>query len=132
MDQAQARFWSTDAAGLLQQLQVPPEGLSGEEASRRLTPSLLPAIISVNLAHGARRMAQLKVIVRRLASIENFGGMNDLCSDKTGTLTEGKLRLMSALDLDGKDSEKVFLLAYLIPPTRPDSPVPSTRRSATT
>jgi Mg2+-importing ATPase len=78
-----------------------------------LTPSLLPAIISVNLAHGARRMAQLKVIVRRLASIENFGSMNVLCSDKTGTLTEGKLQLVSALDLDGKDSEKVFLSAYL-------------------
>jgi Mg2+-importing ATPase len=78
-----------------------------------LTPSLLPAIISVNLSHGARRMAQLKVIVRRLASIENFGSMNVLCSDKTGTLTEGQLRLMSALDLDGKDSEKVFLFAYL-------------------
>jgi Mg2+-importing ATPase len=78
-----------------------------------LTPSLLPAIISVNLAHGARRMAQLKVIVRRLASIENFGSMNVLCSDKTGTLTEGKLRLVSALDLDGKDSQEVFLLAYL-------------------
>ncbi|MGA2265348.1 MAG: magnesium-translocating P-type ATPase [Phycisphaerae bacterium] len=78
-----------------------------------LTPSLLPAIISVNLAHGARRMAQLKVIVRRLASIENFGSMNILCSDKTGTLTEGKLRLISTLDLDGKASEKVFLSAYL-------------------
>jgi len=78
-----------------------------------LTPSLLPAIISVNLSHGARRMAQLKVIVRRLASIENFGSMNVLCSDKTGTLTEGKLRLVSALDLDGKESEKVFLYAYL-------------------
>ena len=78
-----------------------------------LTPSLLPAIISVNLSHGARRMAQLKVIVRRLASIENFGSMNVLCSDKTGTLTEGQLRLMSSLDLDGKDSESVFLWAYL-------------------
>ncbi len=78
-----------------------------------LTPSLLPAIIGVNLAHGARRMAQLKVIVRRLASIENFGSMNVLCSDKTGTLTEGKLSLISALDLDGKDSAKVFLSAYL-------------------
>jgi Mg2+-importing ATPase len=78
-----------------------------------LTPSLLPAIISVNLAHGARRMAQLKVIVRQLASIENFGSMNILCSDKTGTLTEGKLRLVAASDLDGKDSEKVFLCAYL-------------------
>ncbi|HEX9659050.1 MAG TPA: HAD-IC family P-type ATPase, partial [Rhodothermales bacterium] len=54
-----------------------------------LTPQLLPAIISVNLSHGAKRMAQQKVIVKRLASIENFGSMNVLCSDKTGTLTEG-------------------------------------------
>ena len=54
-----------------------------------LTPQLLPAIISVNLAHGAKQMALKKVIVKRLASIENFGSMNVLCSDKTGTLTEG-------------------------------------------
>ena len=78
-----------------------------------LTPQLLPAIISINLAHGARRMAQLKVIVRRLSSIENFGSMDVLCSDKTGTLTEGKLRMISSLDLDGKDSDKVLLYAYL-------------------
>jgi len=52
-----------------------------------LTPQLLPAIISINLAHGAKRMAQAKVIVKRLASIENFGSMNVICSDKTGTLT---------------------------------------------
>jgi Mg2+-importing ATPase len=78
-----------------------------------LTPQLLPAIISINLAHGARRMAQLKVIVRRLSAIENFGSMNVLCSDKTGTLTEGTLRLISALDMDGKASDKVLLYAYL-------------------
>ena len=54
-----------------------------------LTPQLLPAIISINLAHGAKKMAQKKVIVKRLASIENFGSMNVICSDKTGTLTEG-------------------------------------------
>jgi len=58
-----------------------------------LTPQLLPAIISVNLAHGAKRMADQKVIVKRLASIENFGSMNILCSDKTGTLTEGQVQL---------------------------------------
>ncbi len=52
-----------------------------------LTPELLPAIISVNLASGARRMAARKVIVKRLVSIENFGCMDVLCSDKTGTLT---------------------------------------------
>jgi P-type Mg2+ transporter len=78
-----------------------------------LTPQLLPAIISVNLAHGAKRMARDKVIVRRLASIEDFGSMNVLCSDKTGTLTEGVVRLRSALDARGQDSEKVLLYAYL-------------------
>ncbi len=78
-----------------------------------LTPQLLPAIISVNLAHGARRMAQRKVIVRRLASIENFGSMDVLCSDKTGTLTEGVVRLHAALDVQGHESQKVLQYAYL-------------------
>ena len=78
-----------------------------------LTPQLLPAIISINLAHGAKRMAQAKVIVKRLASIENFGSMNVICSDKTGTLTEGIVRLQSALDAEGTASEKVLLHAYL-------------------
>jgi len=78
-----------------------------------LTPQLLPAIISVNLSHGAKRMAQQKVIVKRLASIENFGSMNVLCSDKTGTLTEGTMRLHAALDLDGFPSERVLLHAVL-------------------
>ncbi|BBO34326.1 cation-translocating P-type ATPase [Lacipirellula parvula] len=67
-----------------------------------LTPQLLPAIISVNLAQGARRMAALKVIVRRLSSIENFGSMNVLCSDKTGTLTTGIVNVHSALDPLGR------------------------------
>ncbi len=78
-----------------------------------LTPQLLPAIISINLAYGAKRMAQQKVIVKRLASIENFGSMNVLCSDKTGTLTEGMVKLSAAIDFDGHDSEKVLLYAYL-------------------
>ncbi|MFH1573646.1 MAG: magnesium-translocating P-type ATPase [Acidobacteriota bacterium] len=78
-----------------------------------LTPQLLPAIISVNLAHGARRMAGDRVIVKRLASIENLGSMNVLCSDKTGTLTEGVVRLYRALDVSGADSEKVLHHAYL-------------------
>ncbi|MEF3074430.1 magnesium-translocating P-type ATPase [Methylobacter sp. Wu1] len=78
-----------------------------------LTPQLLPAVISVNLAHGAKRMAEEKVIVKRLASIENFGSMNVLCSDKTGTLTEGKVRLKGALDLNGNPSVKVSRYAYL-------------------
>jgi len=78
-----------------------------------LTPQLLPAIISINLSHGARRMAEKKVITKRLAAIENFGSMNVLCSDKTGTITEGKVRLHAALDAQGAESEKVLLYAYL-------------------
>ncbi len=78
-----------------------------------LTPQLLPAIISVNLSHGARRMARERVIVRRLSSIESLGGMDVLCSDKTGTLTEGKVRLHAALDAEGRPSERVGLHAFL-------------------
>jgi Mg2+-importing ATPase len=78
-----------------------------------LTPQLLPAIISINLAHGAKRMAQAKVIVKRLASIENFGSMNVICSDKTGTLTEGTVHLQSSLTVDGVPSDQVFFHAYL-------------------
>jgi Mg2+-importing ATPase len=78
-----------------------------------LTPQLLPAIISINLAHGAKRMALNKVIVKRLAAIENFGSMDVLCSDKTGTLTEGVVKLHSALDVGGQESEKVLLYAFL-------------------
>jgi P-type Mg2+ transporter len=78
-----------------------------------LTPQLLPAIISINLSHGAKRMAKNKVIVKRLASIENFGSMNVLCSDKTGTLTEGIVHVQSALDVNGGPSDKVLLHAYL-------------------
>ncbi len=79
-----------------------------------LTPQLLPAIISINLAHGAKRMAKKKVIVKRLASIENFGSMTVFCSDKTGTLTEGGVRLKEATDYTGQAYEKVLRSAYLI------------------
>ncbi len=78
-----------------------------------LVPELLPVIISINLARGARRMAHAKVIVKRLTVIENFGSMDVLCADKTGTLTEGKVRLNSALAADGAQSEKVLLYAGL-------------------
>jgi len=78
-----------------------------------LTPQLLPAIITVNLSHGARRMARQRVIMKRLASIENFGSMNILCADKTGTITEGDVRLHGALDIDGNPSERVLLHAFL-------------------
>jgi Mg2+-importing ATPase len=78
-----------------------------------LTPQLLPAIISINLSHGAKRMAQKKVIVKRLASIENFGSMNVICSDKTGTLTEGIVHVQSVCGVEGVPNDKVFLHAYL-------------------
>ena len=74
-----------------------------------LVPELLPVIVSINLARGARRMARSNVIVKKLAAIENFGSMDVLCADKTGTLTEGKVRLQSALDAEGRESEKVML-----------------------
>lgn len=78
-----------------------------------LTPQLLPAIIGINLSHGSRRMAEKKVIVKRLTSIENFGTMDVLCFDKTGTLTEGKIQLYSAIDARGNESEKLLKYAYL-------------------
>ncbi|HSN85985.1 MAG TPA: magnesium-translocating P-type ATPase [Thermoanaerobaculia bacterium] len=74
-----------------------------------LVPELLPVIVGINLARGARRMADAKVIVKRLTAIESFGSMDVLCSDKTGTLTEGRVRLHSALAVDGSPSEKVLL-----------------------
>ena len=78
-----------------------------------LTPQLLPAIISVNLSHGAKKMASKKVIVKRLSSIENFGSMNILCSDKTGTLTEGNVKVQSVADLKGVSNPKLFEYAYI-------------------
>jgi Mg2+-importing ATPase len=74
---------------------------------------LLPVIISINLSHGAKKMAEKKVIIKRLESIENFGSMNVLCSDKTGTLTEGTMHLKSFASTDGNENEKVLLYSYL-------------------
>ena len=78
-----------------------------------MTPELLPAIVSITLARGAKRMAEDQVIVRRLAAIENFGSMNVLCSDKTGTLTEGRVKLLGACDAQGAASDLVRLHAVL-------------------
>lgn len=86
-----------------------------------LTPQLLPAIVSVNLARGAKKMAKKQVIVKRLPAIENFGSMNVFCTDKTGTLTEGEVKIHSAVDVEGKESvgeaspqaNRVLLYAYL-------------------
>jgi Mg2+-importing ATPase len=78
-----------------------------------LTPQLLPAIINVNLSRGSQAMAAKGVIVRRLAAIENFGSMDVLCTDKTGTLTEGVVRLDGALDVEGQASDEVMRYAHL-------------------
>jgi Mg2+-importing ATPase len=76
-----------------------------------LTPQLLPAIININLSRGSQSMASAGVIVRRLESIENFGSMDILCTDKTGTLTEGVVHLDEALDPDGESSDVVYRYA---------------------
>ncbi len=78
-----------------------------------LTPELLPAIISVTLARGARTMAASGVIVRRLDAIENLGSMDLLCTDKTGTLTEGVIHLDGAFDVAGNPSQDVRRWAWL-------------------
>jgi Mg2+-importing ATPase len=77
-----------------------------------ISPELLPAIIEVTLARGARDMAAHGAIVRRLSSIENLGSMDVLCTDKTGTLTEGVLALAAACDAAGTGSEAVLRLAW--------------------
>ena len=78
-----------------------------------LTPELLPAIISVTLSRGAMRMSKAGVLVRRLGSIESLGTMDVLCTDKTGTLTEGVVKLDGWYGTDGQASERVLLLGQL-------------------
>lgn len=78
-----------------------------------LTPELLPMIVSVTLARGAKRMAAKRVIVKQLASIQNLGSMDVLCTDKTGTLTEARIHLERHIDSLGRDSKRVLELAYL-------------------
>ena len=78
-----------------------------------LTPEFLPMITTVTLGQGALRMAKHKVIVKHLESIQNFGSIDVLCSDKTGTLTSGETKLEGALDLSGHESDRVLLFAYL-------------------
>jgi Mg2+-importing ATPase len=75
-----------------------------------LSPELLPAILSVNLARGAQMMASRGVLVRHLSAIENLGSMDVLCTDKTGTLTEGVVRLDGAFDAEGVSSPHVLEL----------------------
>jgi Mg2+-importing ATPase len=78
-----------------------------------LTPELLPVIMSVSLARGSLVMSQKKVIVKNLSAIQNFGGMNILCTDKTGTLTKDKITLVECVDIGGNDSKEVLIQTYL-------------------
>ncbi|MGD0910100.1 MAG: magnesium-translocating P-type ATPase, partial [Candidatus Acidiferrales bacterium] len=79
-----------------------------------LTPEMLPMIVSVCLSNGALAMSRKKVIVKRLNSIQNFGGMDVLCTDKTGTLTEDRVVLMRHCNVAGHESDEVLLDGYLI------------------
>jgi Mg2+-importing ATPase len=78
-----------------------------------LTPELLPLIITVNLTEGALHMSRKDVVVKRLESIQNYGSMDVLCTDKTGTLTENKVTLVKFVNALGNDDEKVLQLSYL-------------------
>jgi P-type Mg2+ transporter len=79
-----------------------------------LTPEMLPMIVSVCLSKGALAMSRKKVIVKRLNAIQNFGGMDVLCTDKTGTLTEDRVVLQRHCNVEGEESEEVLLDGYLI------------------
>src|SRR5665811_1294804 len=78
-----------------------------------LTPEMLPMIVTVNLAKGAMAMSKKKVIVKRLNAIQNFGAMDVLCTDKTGTLTQDRIILKRHLDIQGRDSDRVLQYAFL-------------------
>jgi Mg2+-importing ATPase len=78
-----------------------------------MTPEMLPMIVTVNLSKGALAMARKKVIIKRLNAIQNFGAMDVLCTDKTGTLTQGKIVLEKHLDVNGEPSEQVLHFGYL-------------------
>jgi Mg2+-importing ATPase len=78
-----------------------------------LTPELLPMILTVNMSKGAMAMSDKGVIVKHLASIQNFGSMDMLCTDKTGTLTDNRITLIYHVDTERKDNEQVLLYSYL-------------------
>jgi Mg2+-importing ATPase len=78
-----------------------------------LTPEMLPMIVTTNLAKGAHTMAKHKTVVKRLSAIQNFGAMDLLCTDKTGTLTLNKVVLVKYLDIHGQTDERVLRHAYL-------------------
>lgn len=78
-----------------------------------LTPEMLPLVVTANLARGASEMSKHKVIVKKLNAIQNFGAMDILCTDKTGTITENRVVLMKYVDAKGNSNEHVFRMAYL-------------------
>ena len=78
-----------------------------------MTPEMMPMIITVTLAQGARRMTKKKVLVKQLSAIEDFGSIEILCSDKTGTLTDGEIELDKHVDVQGKDDDSVLRFIYL-------------------
>ncbi|MBN9614335.1 MAG: magnesium-translocating P-type ATPase [Acidobacteriales bacterium 59-55] len=78
-----------------------------------MTPEMMPMIITVTLAQGAKRMMKKRVLVKQLAAIEDFGSIDIICTDKTGTLTEGEIVLDRHVDYQGKDNENVLQLIYL-------------------
>jgi Mg2+-importing ATPase len=78
-----------------------------------LTPEMLPMIVTVNLSKGAIAMSAKKVIVKRLNAIQNFGAMDVLCTDKTGTITQGRIVLKRHLDVSGNENEQILHLGYL-------------------
>ena len=78
-----------------------------------MTPEMMPMIITISLAQGARRMARKKVLVKQLTAIEDFGSVEILCSDKTGTLTEGEIALDRHVDVEGRDSDDILRFVYL-------------------
>jgi Mg2+-importing ATPase len=87
--------------------------LFGISVAVGLTPEMLPMIVTANLARGAVKMSRQKVIVKQLSAIQNFGAMDVLCTDKTGTLTQDKVVLILHLDANGKECEEVFEYAFL-------------------
>jgi Mg2+-importing ATPase len=78
-----------------------------------LVPELMPAIVTISLSQGARRMASAKVITKRLLSIEDFGNMDVFCSDKTGTLTEGRITLRDYLSLEEEKDPRILRYSLL-------------------
>jgi len=87
--------------------------LFGLSVAVGLTPEMLPMIVTVNLSKGAIAMSKKKVIVKRLNAIQNFGAIDILCTDKTGTLTQDRVILEKAVDVTNRDSDDVLRYAYM-------------------